>query len=162
MLLFIIYIKHKIRGEDMEFYNLKEKNELKEVVGKRVYKAFIEGKKDMTLEDVMDRLDQVETIVAVEDNECLGSVAIFENDLTSRQDLTPWLASLVVEPKYRSKKVGAQLMDQVKAEVKRQGYDKVYLRTGNAHEYYLKRGWKLVEMTTDEGGNEIGVYEFSL
>ncbi len=146
----------------MKYYNLKEKNEYKDLVGERVYRAFIEGKKDMTLGDVMERLDRVETIVAVEDEICMGSVSIFENDLTRRRDLTPWLASLIVEPEYRSKKVGAGLMEAVKEEVRRMGYKKVYLRTGNAHEYYLKRGWDLVEMTTDEGGNEIGVYEYSL
>ena len=146
----------------MEFYKLKDKREYKENVGENVYRAFVEGKKDMTLEDVMKRLEHVETIVAVEDNKCLGSVAIFENDLTSRKDLTPWLASLIVTPESRDKKVGAQLMDQVKIEVKKQGYDKLYLRTGNAHEYYLKRGWNLVEMTLDESGNKIGVYEFTL
>lgn len=146
----------------MEFYNLKAKEKHKKIVGERVYKAFVEGKKDMTQEDVMNRLEKVETIVAVEGNECLGSVAIFENDLTSRKDLTPWLASLIVGSEHRGKKVGAKLMDQVKIEVKKQGYDKLYLRTGNAHEYYLKRGWRLVEMTLDEGGNEIGVYEFTV
>ncbi len=125
-----------------------------------VYTEFIEGKKDMTLADVMERLDRVETIVAAEDSILLGSVSIFENDLTSRRDLTPWLASLVVLKEARGKKVGAHLMDRVKERVKEQGYDKVYLRTGNAHQYYLDRGWSLVEMTKDEKGNEIGVYEF--
>lgn len=146
----------------MKFYKLKDKKEYKENVGENVYKAFIQGKKDMTLEDVMNKLETVETIVAVEDNKYLGSVAIFENDLTSRKDLIPWLASLIVTPESRDKKVGAKLMDQVKIEVKKQGYDKLYLRTGNAHEYYLKRGWNLVEMTLDESNNEIGVYEFTL
>lgn len=146
----------------MEYHKLRDRVEYKEITGGRIYKAFIEGKKDMSLEDVMERLDRVETIVAVEDEVCMGSVSIFDNDLTRRRDLTPWLASLIVEPEYRSRKVGAGLMEAVKEEVRRLGYPKVYLRTGNAHEYYLKRGWNLVEMTTDEGGNEIGVYEYRL
>lgn len=33
------------------------------------------------------------TLIAVADNECVGSVSIFENDLKTQNDLTPWLAS---------------------------------------------------------------------
>lgn len=41
--------------------------------------------------------------IAVSDNECLGTVSIFENDLQTQKDLTPWLASLYVSLDYRGR-----------------------------------------------------------
>ena len=50
----------------------------------------------MTLDDVIIRQEKADKIVAVEVDKYLGSVVIFENYLTSRKDLTPWLATLIV------------------------------------------------------------------
>jgi len=58
--------------------------------------------------------DYTMTFVAINDNECIGTVSIFENDLQNQKILTPWLASLYVSPNYRRKGVGEQLINHVK------------------------------------------------
>lgn len=54
------------------------------------------------------------TMVAVEDGRLQGTVGVWRTDMLSRQDLTPWLACLVVRPELRSRGIGRALQEAVK------------------------------------------------
>ena len=88
------------------------------------------------------------TIVALdEDNSLLGFASLIEDDLETRQDLSPWLAALYVLPEHRGKLIGKKLIERIIAEAKRLKIHHVYLFTGDDKKvsYYAKQGWKLAE-----------------
>jgi len=85
-----------------------------------------------------------QTFVAIKDGECVGTVALWNNDLGVRQDLTPWLACLYVAKEHRGQGVAAMLVDYCMAEAKRLGFEQLYLIT-ELEGLYEKMGWRFVE-----------------
>lgn len=102
------------------------------------------------------------TLIALEENECIGTVSVFENDLAERELYKPWLASLYTEPEHKGKGVGQKLINLTIRAVKDLGFKDLYLRTEDASEYYLARGWKLVESIFDESGRKIDIFSLNL
>ncbi|WP_245330765.1 GNAT family N-acetyltransferase [Acetoanaerobium pronyense] len=102
------------------------------------------------------------TLIAVIDNECVGTISIFENDLKTQDELTPWLASLYVSPNYRSQGIAEQLINRVREVVKGLGFKTLYLRTEHTSEYYKRLGWEYVYKTHDEKGQETQVFRISV
>ncbi|MFC5602236.1 GNAT family N-acetyltransferase [Sporosarcina koreensis] len=98
--------------------------------------------------------------IAVEGSEIIGTYAILRNDLVSRQDLSPWLACLYVDPKFRGQAIGSQLLDHAIAEAGRKGFEKLYLTTDHVG-YYEKYGWSKIAECFDLFGNPSSVYEKS-
>ena len=102
------------------------------------------------------------TLIAVEDNECVGTISIFENDLKTQNDLTPWLASLYVSPYYRGQGIAEKLINRVQEVVKECGFKTLYLRTEHTSEYYKRLGWEYVYKTHDEKGQETKVFRIAV
>jgi predicted N-acetyltransferase YhbS len=100
-------------------------------------------------------------LVAVIGGECVGTVALVENDLRCRP-YTPWLASLIVAPAHRGQKIGEGLVESVKALAKDKGYRELYLRTEHASGYYVKLGWEFVETCEDDYGLKPDVFKIGL
>lgn len=97
----------------MEIEFLSNRKDKVEEVADMIYKGFVaETTSKMTYEEVVkffsttkdDALPVI--LIALDDDVCLGTVSIFENDLRVRPNYKPWLASLFVKPEYRSKSVG--------------------------------------------------------
>jgi predicted N-acetyltransferase YhbS len=84
------------------------------------------------------------TLVAVEGMEPVGSVSLIEQDLAGWEHLTPWLASLYVEPHRRGRGIGKQLVRQAVAEAKRIGLAVLYLFTPGQLNFYAALGWRFV------------------
>lgn len=141
--------------------------EHKETVAKYIMNAFVD-EKDRNQEK-MEILKAFfgskheslfpKTFIAIEDNKCMGTISIFENDLKGQDNLKPWLASLYVEPKFRSRGIAYELMRKVMDTVKEMGYDILYLRTENAGNYYIEHGWEFVYSTVDEKGQDTEIYK---
>lgn len=102
------------------------------------------------------------TLIALVDGECTGTVSIFKNDLKTQRDLTPWLASLYVNPHYRGKGIAKELINKVQQVVKELGFKELYLRTEHTSEYYRRLGWNFVYKTHDEKGQETEVFKISI
>ena len=102
------------------------------------------------------------TYVAIEDNKCIGTVSIFLNDLNTRMDLSPWLASLVVKNEFRNKGFGEKLVNHALNKAKLLGYTKIYLKTENKGNYYSKRGWKYIGKGIDKHNQETDLYEHEI
>ena len=85
------------------------------------------------------------TLVALRNNNPIGMVSLREKD-GIRPDLSPWLASLVVSPKYRKFGVGKQLINAIKIEAVSKNYKKLYLFAFDRTipEWYAHLGWKLI------------------
>src|SRR5689334_25391296 len=54
-----------------------------------------------------------ETFVLLDDNVPVGTSSLVNNDLSSRPDLTPWLASVMVLPPFRGRGYSAPLVRRV-------------------------------------------------
>ena len=92
-----------------------------------------------------------ETFVAVENGKFLGTASIVEDDMSTRPGLTPWLASVFVDPEFRNKGVGSELVKTIMKEAKIIGIKKLYLWTANKMDFYSKLGWNFFEQTEYRG-----------
>jgi copper oxidase (laccase) domain-containing protein/GNAT superfamily N-acetyltransferase len=81
------------------------------------------------------------TLVALEGDELLGTVSLIHNDLPGREDLNPWLASLIVLPQYRGQHVATFLITEAERLLQQQGMPAAYLFTEKAGGLFAKLGW---------------------
>jgi predicted N-acetyltransferase YhbS len=153
----------------MKIEKLYDNIEMAETVTKFVYGEFVsKSKSQLTFNDVLEYFKKTSndklpiTYVAIENSECIGTVSLFANDLTTRMDLSPWLASLVVRHDYRNRGVGERLISHVLNEAKSLGYKKLYLKPENKGSYYGKKGWKHIGKGIDKHNQETGLYEYEL
>lgn len=87
------------------------------------------------------------TFVAFDGNKPIGMCSLREND-GIRQDLTPWLGSLVVDPEYQGKGIAQLLMNAVKTKAQTLHFNKCYLFAfdSNLVPYYTRQGWTKIAM----------------
>lgn len=102
------------------------------------------------------------TLIALDGEECIGTISIVENDLKNQDTYKPWLASLYTKPEHRNKGVGQRLITETLNVAKDFGYEELYLRTETASEYYQDRGWSFVGNTIDEKNEKTGVFKMKL
>lgn len=96
------------------------------------------------------------TLIALAGKRLLGSISLVVDDMRTRPDLSPWLASLYVAPQHRRRGIGSLLMARVVAEARRLGVDSLYLFTPDLESFYGARGWSRLE-TTDYRGEGVVV-----
>lgn len=63
-----------------------------------------------------------------------------------RSDLGPWLADVVVDPKYQNQGIGKMLVDVAVRQAKERGFKKLYLFAFDPTipEYYQRLGWRKI------------------
>ena len=91
------------------------------------------------------------TWIAIERTMPVGMVTLKTNDLWSRKDLNPWLASLFVLPEYRKRGTGKNLIDVA---IKGASYLEhkilyLFIDANNKvlYNYYTRMGWNYVLKT---------------
>ena len=95
------------------------------------------------------------------DKAVMGSASIVANDMETRTDLTPWLASVFVAPEHRQKGIGKKLVLHVMNHAKNEGIKKLYLFTTDRKDYYQRLGWE-VNSSTQYHGHEVTIMQISL
>jgi predicted N-acetyltransferase YhbS len=98
-------------------------------------------------------------VVAFEGDQLLGAAMLVANDMTTRPDLTPWLAGVFVAPARRGQGIGAALVQRIVSEAKALQWPLLYLYTFSTEKYYEKLGWRLVERT-NYLGSEVAVMSY--
>lgn len=85
------------------------------------------------------------TFIALDGDVPSGMCSLREND-GIRPDLTPWLGSLVVDPKYQKQGIGKALINATVDKAKEFGFEKLHLFTIDltVPEYYQRLGWKKI------------------
>jgi len=91
------------------------------------------------------------TLIAVERDELLGTVSILLNDLPGREDLNPWLASLLVLPEHRGRHVATFLIEQAEQCLIEHGHSEAFLFTEAAGGLFQKLGWEPYEPANTNG-----------
>jgi N-acetylglutamate synthase-like GNAT family acetyltransferase len=99
-------------------------------------------KTEQKLIDHSNRDQMPMAFVALQDNQPIDMACLREND-GIREDISPWLGSLVVHPNYRGQKVGETLIDTIKQKAKALGHQVLYLLAFDPTipEWYAKLGW---------------------
>lgn len=92
-----------------------------------------------------------ETFVARCDGEVVGTASLVNHDMSTRIDLTPWLASVYIKAEHRGQGIGSQMVQAVMNEAKILGIEKFYLFTPNRTAFYARLGWQKVEETEYRG-----------
>lgn len=91
------------------------------------------------------------TLLALTDDTVVGMASLVEQDLTTRPDLTPWMAAVFVAPHARRRGIGAALVRAVVAEAKTLGVPRLYLITPDQMAFYDKLGWTAQEVVAYRG-----------
>lgn len=99
------------------------------------------------------------TVVALDGEEVLGSASLIENDMETRPELSPWLASVFVGPEYRRRGIASQLVRRIMAEAARLEVPLLYLYTVHSEQLYAGLGWTFLERTA-YGGHDVVIMTF--
>lgn len=94
------------------------------------------------------------TFVYLDGEALAGSASLLSNDMDTHPELSPWLASVYVHPKFRHKGVGTALVEQIQQFAFAQGYEQLYLFTEAQKSFYQGMGWKLLSQE-DYRGNDV-------
>ena len=82
------------------------------------------------------------SFVAEEAGRPLGTATLDTDDLATRLDLAPWLASVLVVPVERGRGIGSRLVAHVEAAAASLGHARLYLHTPDKECFYAARGWR--------------------
>lgn len=113
---------------------------------------------DNTLADRVSKLQELASsselpfmVVAIEGKKLVGSAALVYDDMRTRKELSPWLASVFVKPEFRRKGIAAALVRQIEKSAEERGIRKLYLFTEHARDLYAKLGWRDMEACEYQG-----------
>ncbi len=105
------------------------------------------------LENTLNREKIPLTFVALSDAAPLGSASLVRRDMSTRPELTPWLARVYVVPERRGLGVGTQLVRRAVAEAGRLGVEHLFLYTPDKEGFYARLGWAVRERVEYRGWN---------
>jgi predicted N-acetyltransferase YhbS len=121
---------------------------------------------DKTLEDRVMKLGEMAQssdvpfiIVAIDKQQLIGSAALVTEDMGTRKDLSPWLASVFVKPGFRKSGIGTSLVGHIEGEAKKRGIEKLFLYTEHARTLYAQLGWYDLEECEYQGVNVTIMYK---
>ena len=94
------------------------------------------------------------TLIALSGAVPVGTVSLVENDLPGREDLTPWLANLLVPRELRRQGIGGALVERAMRLAAELGHTQLHLFAWEHLDFYRHRGWEPIE-TGELAGHEI-------
>lgn len=84
-------------------------------------------------------------LIAMLDGQPAGSASLVEDDMETRPDLGPWLASVYVDKPFRQQGIATQLIQQLLDIARQCKIHKLYLFTPSQRDFYARRGWQHLE-----------------
>ena len=92
-----------------------------------------------------------ETLIGIIDYKVVAVARLVLDDMKSRADLTPWLASVFVPQDYRGKGYGSKICQGIAMRAKSLNINELYLFTPDRYSFYEKLGWKLINIEEERG-----------
>lgn len=89
--------------------------------------------------------------VALVDDAVVGMACLVACDIESHCHLTPWLATVLVDPGYRRRGVGTALVIRAADEAITLGFQDLFLFTFDRQSFYARLGWETLEPATYSG-----------
>ncbi len=83
--------------------------------------------------------------------EPIGTASLTPDDLETRPDQTPWLASVFVHAPQRGRGAGSALVQAAVAHARKLGVETLYLFTEDRVDFYERLGWAVLEGETYRG-----------
>jgi GNAT superfamily N-acetyltransferase len=98
------------------------------------------------------------TYVAVDTSgQALGAIGLDCYDIEERQETSPWIAGMIVDPELRGVGVGTALMNRLERWAVAHGFDEAWVATERARGFYERCGWQWLEMFVNADGEETDV-----
>jgi len=96
------------------------------------------------------------TLLGFAGDELVATASLVVHDMSTRRNLTPWLAIVYVAPARRRRGFGSEIVRAVQREAKALGIETVYLFTPDQMPFYAQLGWKDLE-TLDYRGERVTI-----
>jgi len=133
-----------------------ERPELAALVARWRVAALFDYPGGYTVEDVAERIlappaGPKETFVLFDDDRPVGTAGIVRHDLETRPDLTPWLAGVFVERRFRGRGHATALIRRVEAFALAASVPILWLYTATAEPLYARLGWERAGLELDRG-----------
>jgi GNAT superfamily N-acetyltransferase len=85
----------------------------------------------------------------------VGSASLLLQDLDTRPDLSPWLASVYVDEEYRRQGIGSALVERAAQEAAALKVKTLYLFTPDRQRFYERLGWYEIERCAFGGSMQV-------
>lgn len=86
-----------------------------------------------------------------EHNEICGTGSLLLRDMTTNQELSPWLANIFLCPEHRGQGLGRYIVQQLMLQARQREVPVLYLFTEDQQSFYEKLGWQLHHRELYEG-----------
>lgn len=107
--------------------------------------------------------DSIPFGIAMFDNDNLIGFLVFkETRLEKYPQYTPWISDVMIFDDYRGQGYGRKLIDEAKAVLKEMGFNKAYLWTDKAPDFYKKIGFKYEHIVEKNEGGEGELFSIEL
>jgi N-acetylglutamate synthase-like GNAT family acetyltransferase len=83
-------------------------------------------------------------VVALVEDQPVGSASLIKHDMDTHEELTPWLASVFVSPQHRGRGIGSSLVQRIEKEAESLGIEVLYLFTPDQESLYARLQWKVL------------------
>jgi GNAT superfamily N-acetyltransferase len=95
------------------------------------------------------------TYVAVDaSGRATGAVGLDVYDIEERQETSPWIAGMIVDPDRRGDGIGTALMERIEHWAVAHGFAEAWVATERARGFYESCGWRWLEMFVNADGEE--------
>lgn len=105
---------------------------------------------DASQDELQQPLPQTWLVLSAQGEIC-GTVSLLLSDMTTNQDLSPWLANVFIAPEFRGQGIGKQVVQAVMAKAAARQVSPLYLFTEDQQQFYQRLGWQLLKQERYEG-----------
>lgn len=99
-----------------------------------------------------------QSFVMLKGEEIIGFYQFIKNEPIKNMELTPWIATLFIDEKYRGQRLSEKLISHGRRYAHKLGYNKVYISTDHI-QLYEKMGFHEIGLDIDKWGSPTKLYE---